>query len=156
MDDRLQPSQLPRQHGQGDQTPRRAGINAYNWIGSPQFRLDGESLQGFKNWGKGNEKMELFLKAYANPAAIDVDPTPNQVINVGFGYDAFDYNFLPTDGDRQNSSPQALYLKVLPVSLLPGRAAATGIQPTRHATQQRMWLPASWCIGTSSKARHLR
>jgi hypothetical protein len=89
------------------------GINAYNWIGSPQFRLDGESLQGFKNWGKGNEKMELFLNAYANPAAIDVDPTPNQVINVGFGYDPFDYNFLPTDGDRQNSSPQALYLKAL-------------------------------------------
>lgn len=89
------------------------GIKAYNWLGSPQFSLDGQSLQGFKNWGNGNEKMDLFLKAHAEPGQVHVDPTPNAVINLGFGYDSYDFDFLPSDTGNQNSSPQALYLKEL-------------------------------------------
>lgn len=100
------------------------GVLAYNWMQSPQFHLDGESLQGFKCWGKGHEQMDLFLKAYAEPDQIVTDGSPNAVINLGFGYDSYDYNYMSSDVEPQNSSPQALYLKALDACELASRVYA--------------------------------
>jgi len=100
------------------------GIKAYDWMSGTRFALGLDALEGFKQWGRGNEKIETYLKAYANPGQIRPRPTPNQVVNVGFGYDAYDFTFLPSDTAGRNSGPQALYLKTLDACELTRRVFA--------------------------------
>lgn len=100
------------------------GAKAYNWMSRAAFRLDAEPLEGSHVWGPGNGRMDSYLAAYAHPERVEVDDSPYGVMCVGFGYDSYDYNYLPDDEGARNSSPQALYLRALDACELSRRVYA--------------------------------
>ncbi|AEI47676.1 hypothetical protein [Runella slithyformis] len=105
---------------------KERGALAYNWLDIPSqspnvLTLDNVSLNAHGNFGSDNAQIGKYKEAYSRIGDIQKRYNPYSVISTGYGYNSYDYNLSPTDGNGQNLSPQLTYLKSLDASELWGR-----------------------------------